>query len=178
VERGDGQDPDRAVSATLDNWWIPDSLRLHWQYHWPYGRDRFLVATDGAGRLGSGIVRFSWRPLPGDSLRVWFGARYEAAVFLLERADGGYQGEVRIVTDAGGVTRAPVRLTRRECDGAASNHHVTTAPPPVTTCRPARAAPDTTSRGVRNPPLIVALGRSGGFGSPSGPKAPLVDPAA
>jgi hypothetical protein len=97
------------------SFWFPDTVRLHWQYHWPQGPDRHLVATDEWGRIGRGISRFAWDPVQPDSLQVTFGGPYELTIF---RGSGGgreYVGELWIFNDGGLSVRAPARLRAVEC---------------------------------------------------------------
>lgn len=117
VQRGQWEEPD-ALQGVL--WaWVPDDLRLHWQYHWAYGRGKHLVATGASGEVPSHVVLYRWSSLPADSLKVVFGWNHEGTTFMVRREGDDYVGNVRIWTDAGGGTGAPVRLDRRPCPAAA-----------------------------------------------------------
>ncbi len=115
--------------------WFPDSLRLTWQYQWPYGTSPFLVATDGRGRVrGKRITYYGWKTPAPDSLEVMFSTGFQMAWFLGTRAadtesagrrtgaaphrDGGsadFTGELAYLTDGGTDIRATARLTRIPC---------------------------------------------------------------
>ncbi|MEJ2215914.1 MAG: hypothetical protein P8099_04800 [Gemmatimonadota bacterium] len=115
VERGAWSDPDFRFDEdrTL---WFPDSLWLHWQYHWPAGPPKYLVATDIQGRVrGPRIARYAWAGPADDSLRVVFGTGFVATIFRGAQAGDDYVGEIAVDSDTGRLARAPTRLRRTPC---------------------------------------------------------------
>lgn len=114
VERGewsDGRDRSRPP------FWFPSRLRLHWQYHWAYGRGPYLVATHARGHVAETIHIYRWEAPAPDSLALMFGARWAYTAFR-GAADGrDYAGEliVRGHADLHPAPRAPARLLRAEC---------------------------------------------------------------
>lgn len=112
------------LAAGLGSVWVPDDLRLHWQYGWHHGRETLLVATDLLGRIhGERTAYAAWAPLPADSLRVGFGTAFAVAMLRLGRVGDGWSGQAVLVGDAVDLSRpreeqratAPVRLVRVAC---------------------------------------------------------------
>lgn len=120
MERDPWGDP-MGITDSPNAVWVPDGLRLYWQYLWHPGRERLLVATDLEGRIGGSTAVPAWWPLPGDSLRVAFLEGVGGGVIFELAEDGrGYVGEAEVRGDRypGPAARAGVRLTRVDCPGA------------------------------------------------------------
>jgi hypothetical protein len=120
VEREEWSDPEAVTGQP--NLWFPDDIRLHWQYHWPYGPPKYLVATDLAGEIGGPTITwYSWMAPSGDSLQVGFGGPFVGTSFRGVRADNGYVGEASAaIHHQGVVARARTRLVKVACPDEAA----------------------------------------------------------
>lgn len=116
LERGEWSDPEFEWDPHRGHLWFPDTVRLHWQYQWPYGVEPYLVATDIFGRVeGEQTAYYRWSPVSGDSLRVTFGDGYGGTVFRGTAKDRDHEGELSVWNHQGFSVRAPARLRRLEC---------------------------------------------------------------
>lgn len=116
LERGEWSDSKFEWDPRRMPLWFPDTVRLHWQYHWPHGPEPYLVASDISGRIGGQrITYYGWSPIPPDSLRVTFWGGYMGTTFRGAAKDGDFDGELKVATDGGLSLRAPAQLRRVEC---------------------------------------------------------------
>ena len=113
VERGSWSDPSFELDMPL---WFPDTLRLHWQLHWPIGPSPYLVATDIDGRVqGETTTYYKWSPVGEDSVRVAFGPWWGGTSFQGAATARDYAGDLTVWHHQGLSVRAPARLRRFQC---------------------------------------------------------------
>lgn len=116
VERGDWNDPEFEWDPGSMPLWFPDTLRLHWQYHWPHGPEPYLVASDVSGNIRDPrITYYGWSPIPPDSVRVGFGVWYMGTTFRGSAKGRDFVGELEVLADGGASVQAPAMLHRVQC---------------------------------------------------------------
>lgn len=112
VNRAAWDDPETGGSR-----WVPNTLRLHWQYMWLLAREKSLVATDIGGHVGQDIVYYGWSRGAADSLRVDFHEKYVGVSLRLAKDGRDYVGVMTAGGDTsrGRTARSRVRLSRINC---------------------------------------------------------------